>query len=111
MKWYFNADPAKTSQEARAAAKAEAKISPNAIRGSHEQEKKDEKLSTKLQATGMEKTDADEIVLRRRGQGGSEFTKKTLAEQLLDWDDVQDIETVEGPRADVADWVSKHLDS
>lgn len=111
MRWYFDADPGKTSQDARQKAKeekAKAKISPNDIRSARGLSEKD--VSTSAQdatASGRAGNGDDEIVLRRPGKGGSEFSAKTLEQQLLDWDDVDGIQPVEGPRGDITEWVKK----
>ena len=109
MKKYFDADPFKTSQDARQAAKAKtkAKVSPNAIRGAAVEEKQDEPLSPSNAIASGTETTANDIVSGRRGKGRSEFTAKTFEQQLLDWDDVQDIQPVEGPKGEVSDWVEK----
>ena len=111
MKWWFDADPGKTSQDARKhakEAKAAAKVSPNNIRSAKGATEEDESTSTAgAKASGREGNTEDEIVLRRPGKGGSEFTAKTLEQQLLDWDDVESIRPAEGPKGDVTEWVQK----
>jgi hypothetical protein len=107
MKQYFDADPFKTSQEARQAAKAKAKVSPNVIRGAPaEVEHEDSLSSASATASGTEAT-ANDDVSGRRGRGKPAFTAKTLEQQLLDWDDIQEIETLDGPKGDVSEWVKK----
>ena len=107
MKKYFDADPFKTSQEARQAAKAKAKakVSPNAIRGAvAEAQQEDPSSPTDAFASGTETT-ANDVVSGRRGKGRSEFTAKTFEQQLADWDDIQEIQPAEGPKGDVSEWV------
>lgn len=107
MKRYFDADPFKTSQDARQAAKAKAKVSPNAIRGvTTEVEQEDLPSAPDAVASGTERTANDEVS-GRRGQGKSEFTAKTLEQQLLDWDDIQEIQPLGGPTGEVSEWVQK----
>lgn len=107
MQQYFDADPYKTSQEARQAAKAKAKVSPNVIRGATtEVEHEDSLSSANATASGTETT-ANDDVSGRRGKGKSAFTAKTLEQQLLDWDDIQETEPLDGPKADVTEWVKK----
>ena len=106
MKKYFDADPFKTSQEARQAAKAKAKakVSPNTIRGAAAEEEQADALSpSNATVSGLETT-ANDVVSGRRGKK-SVFTAKTFEQQLLDWDDVQELETAEGPKGDVSEWV------
>jgi len=108
MKKWFDADPFRTSQDARKKAKAAAKVSPNAIRGAKGDTEKDNPQSTAGgTSSGREVNTDDDIVLRRPGKGGSEFTAKSFEEQLMDWDDVDAIKTPEGPKGDVTEWVKK----
>jgi hypothetical protein len=107
MKKYFDADPFKTSQEARHAAKAKAKVSPNVIRGATAEAEQEDHLSPpNATASGIETT-ANDDMSGRRGKRKSEFTAKTLEQQLLDWDDIQDIQPAEGQKGDVSEWVKK----
>ena len=107
MRQYFDADPFKTSQEARQAETAKAKVSPNFIRGATaEVEQEDSLSSASATASGIETT-ANDDVSGRRGKGKSPFTAKTLEEQLMDWDDIQEIEPPGGPKGDVSEWVKK----
>jgi Protein trafficking PGA2 len=107
FKKYFDADPLKTSQEARQAAKARAKVSPNVIRGATAEAEQEDSLSpANATASGLETTANDEVS-GRRGKGKSAFTAKTLEQQLLDWDDIQEIPPVEGPQGDVTEWVDR----
>jgi Protein trafficking PGA2 len=106
MKKYFDADPFKTSQDARKAAKAKAKVSPNVIRGAAAVAEQDPQSSADATASGTETT-ANDDMSGRRGKGKSEFTAKTFEQQLLDWDDLEEIQPVEGPKGDVSEWVKK----
>src|SRR5436853_4962428 len=57
MRKYFDADPFKTSQDARYAAKAKAKVSPNVIRGATAEVKQEDHLSPPTAtASGTETT-------------------------------------------------------
>jgi hypothetical protein len=105
MKKYFDADPSKTSQEARHAAKAKAKVSPNVIRGATAKAEQEDHLSPPNATASGTETTANDDMSGRRGKGKSEFTAKTLEQQLLDWDDIQGIQPAEGPKGDVSEWV------
>jgi hypothetical protein len=107
MRKYFDADPRKTSQDARRAAKAKAKVSPNAIRRAVlEAEEEDSSSPANATASGTETT-ANDDMSGRRGKGKSAFTAKTFEQQLLDWDDMEEIQPLEGPPGDVSEWVKK----
>src|SRR2546423_6929268 len=68
---YFDADPFKTSQDARQAAKAKAKVSPNVIRGAVSETEQENPLSlSHVTASGREPT-ANDVVSGRRGKGKS----------------------------------------
>jgi hypothetical protein len=105
MKKYFDADPFKTSQDARHAAKAKAKVSPNVIRGATAKAEQEDRLSPPNATASGTETTANDDMSGRRGKGKSEFTAKTLEQQLLDWDDIQGIQPAEGPKGDVSEWV------
>jgi len=106
MQRYFDANPAKTSQDLWRAAKAsKAKVSPNEIRGVQRQTKDEgEPSQTSVTASGKDVYSPDKIVLKR---GKSEFTAKTLEQQLLDWDDVEARQPKEGDKGDVLEWIDK----
>ena len=107
FKKYFDADPLKTSQEARQSATAKAKISPNAIRGvSREVGQKDPLSTAEATTSGFEIT-ANDDMSGRRSKGKSAFTAKTLEQQLLDWDDIEEIPSSHGPKGEVSEWVRK----
>jgi hypothetical protein len=107
MKKYFDADPLKTSQEARQAAKAKAKVSPNAIRGAAVEVEQEDPLSPANATASGTETTANDDMSGRIGKGKSAFTAKTFEQQLMDWDDIQDIQSVEGPKGDVSEWVKR----